>query len=415
MKQVDILIIGGGCAGMASALAAKEQGVDDILIVERSPYLGGILRQCIHNGFGVHRFRKDMTGTEYAQQYIDRIHESGIPYSTNSFVIHVSGQRVATVVDPVGGLTQIQAGAIVFAMGCRERPRGALMIPGTRPAGVFTAGTAQRYMNIEGYLVGRKIVILGSGDIGLIMARQFVVEGAQVLAVAEIMPHSSGLTRNIVQCLEDFSIPIYYNTTIVNVLGRERVEKVVLAKVDENHRPIAGTETELACDTLILSVGLIPENELAGDADVELSKSTGGAVVDDLNQTSVPGIFSCGNVLHVHDLVDFVSLEAEETGKNAALYVKKLLDASGEYYRITEGPGVTALVPHRIRSTGGGAIRFQFRPRKRVQNCEIMVSSGGAVIKTLHKKILTPGEMCEVSVDRAAIAGTVCIEVADHE
>ena len=322
MKQVQLAIIGGGPAGLAAAIAAREKGVEDILIIERDKELGGILNQCIHAGFGLHTFGQELTGPEYAGRFISRVQQLHIPYLLRTMVLDLSRDRVLTVTGPETGLIQIQAQAVILAMGCRERPRGALNIPGYRPAGIYSAGTAQRLVNIEGFMPGKNMVILGSGDIGLIMARRMTLEGAKVHAVAEVLPYSGGLKRNIVQCLEDFDIPLYLSTTVVDIHGRERLEGVTLARVDENRRPIPGTEQYIPCDTLLLSVGLLPENELSSAAGVHLSGVTGGPEVTDRLATSIPGVFACGNVLHVHDLVDFVSQEAQRAGENAALYLQ---------------------------------------------------------------------------------------------
>ena len=321
MKEVELVVIGGGAAGMAAAVSAYKNGVRDILILERNSALGGVLQQCIHNGFGLHRFKEDLTGVEFAARYADMVQELGIPYLLNTFVIELHPDRTITAVSPEEGLMEIRAKAVVLAMGCRERSRNALLIPGARGAGIMTAGTAQRYLNIDGYLPGRRIVIVGSGDIGLIMARQFVLEGCEVAAVVEIMPYSGGLPRNMKQCIEDFDIPVYYNSVISEVRGKERVSSVLVGKVDENRRLIPGTEFEISCDTLLISAGLIPENELTESAGIAMSRATKGALVTEDLQTSIPGIFSCGNVLHVHDLVDFVSEEGEEAGRNAAAWL----------------------------------------------------------------------------------------------
>ena len=320
-RKTELAIVGGGCAGMAAALAAKEKGINDIIIIERSA-MGGVLHQCIHNGFGLHTFGEDLTGTEFAHKYMNLVNEAGIECMTNTIVLSIGKDNVLTAMSE-GNFYEIEAKAIILATGCRERSRGALAIPGTRPAGVITAGTAQRYMNVEGYLVGKKVVILGSGDIGLIMARQFVLAGAQVLAVAELMPKSGGLIRNIVQCLEDYDIPLYFNTTVTNIFGTGRVEAVELSKVDENKKPIPGTQQRIECDTLMLSVGLIPENELAYEAGIELDKKTNGPVVDATFMTTQKGVFSCGNSLYVHDLVDNVALEGKKVGAFAADYIKE--------------------------------------------------------------------------------------------
>ena len=319
-RRTELLIIGGGCAGMAAALAAKGHGIRDVLILERSPAMGGVLHQCIHNGFGIHTFGEDLTGTEFGARYIRLVREAGIECLTGTIALEVRKDRSVLAMRR-GELITISAGAVILATGCRERSRGALSIPGTRPAGVVTAGTAQRYLNLEGYLVGRRIVILGSGDIGLIMARQFVLAGARVLEIAEIMPKSGGLPRNLVQCVEDFDIPLSFHTTVTRIFGRSRVEAVELSSVDESRKPVPGTERRIECDTLMLSVGLIPENELAYEAGIALDKKTGGPVVDERYMTEMEGVFSCGNSLFVHDLVDNVALEGKKVGEYAAAYL----------------------------------------------------------------------------------------------
>lgn len=408
MKPIDVLIIGGGSAGMAAGLAAKEQGIENLLILERAPYLGGILRQCIHNGFGLHRFDEELTGVEYAQRYADMVAELNIPYKTDTFVLEIRPDRTVTTVSEKGGLETFSAKAIVLATGCRERPRGALLIPGTRPAGVFTAGTAQKYLNLEGFLPGKRAVILGSGDIGLIMARQFTLEGIKVEEVVEIMPYSSGLSRNISQCLNDFGIPISFSSTVVEIKGRSRVEGVTVAKVDERRKPIPGTEREIACDTLLISAGLIPENELAKGAGVALSPATRGAAVDDAFHTSVPGIFSCGNALHVNDLVDNVSQEGAQAGKNAALYALGGLHSPGRADCVTvlDGAGVSGVVPQFIRKTGEEEkIGLMFRPRNVFKNHSVCAYAGDACVFRKKAFFLAPGELCRVQIDRKLLAG----------
>lgn len=406
MNKTDVLVVGGGSAGMAAALAARERGARDVLIVERSPHLGGILRQCIHNGFGVHKFREDLTGTEYAKRYTRRIHDENVPFLTDTFVLGIAPDLVVTVMNAAKGVEKIRAGAVVLAMGCRERSRGSLLIPGARSAGVFSAGTAQRYLNLEGYLPGREMVILGSGDIGLIMARQFTLEGAKIREVVEIMPHSSGLARNISQCLHDFDIPLSYNSTVVNVAGRGRVESITVAAVDKARRPVPGTERVIPCDTLLISAGLIPENELSRETGVGISGKTRGAVVDDAFHTSVPGIFSCGNVLHVHDMVDNVSLESEMAGANAALHVQKRLHAPShqECIPVNDGDGVMGTVPQFIRRRGeNDDIRLMFRPREVFTGAKVCVYSGEKMIASKKHLILAPGEMSEITVSRDAV------------
>lgn len=412
--EVDLLIIGGGCAGMAAAISARKSGTDDILILERSHELGGVLRQCIHNGFGIHRFKSDLTGTEYAIRYINEVNRLGIPFMTDTAVINLTKDRTVTAVSPNFGIIKIIARAVILAMGCRERARGALSIPGTRPSGIFTAGTAQRYMNLEGYKVGRKIVILGSGDIGLIMAREFVMEGCEVKAVVEIMPYSSGLTRNIQQCLVDFDIPVYYSTSVTRIEGTDRVTGVWISSADASRRPIPGTERLISCDTLILSVGLIPENELSLAAGLDLSPITGGAIVDDSCQTEIPGIFACGNVLHVHDLVDYVSMESENAGHNAARFIKNGVE-SYPSINVIAGTGVSGIVPQRIRQTGkSGSVTLQFRPARRFLDAGILVTSNGHTLLASDRKIMTPGEMCAINLDRECILGDIRIDIVEN-
>ncbi len=348
MKR-ELVVIGGGPAGLAAAIEAKNNGVEDILVIERDKELGGILQQCIHNGFGLHEFKEELTGPEYAQRFISQLMELGIEYKLDTMVLNIGNDKKLQLINTVDGYMEVEAKAIIMSMGCRERTRGAISIPGDRPAGVFTAGAAQRYINMEGYMVGKKVVILGSGDIGLIMARRMTLEGAEVEAVVELMPFSGGLTRNIVQCLDDYDIPLLLSHTVTNIKGKERVEGITVAKVDGNRKPIPGTEIQYDCDTLLLSVGLIPENELSRNAKIEIDQRTSGPVVNELMETSVPGIFACGNVVHVHDLVDFVSAESRRAGKAAARYINGNVKQSDDYKRVKADFGVNYTVPQKIR------------------------------------------------------------------
>ena len=393
MIQVDVLVIGAGPAGLAAAIAAKKAGVDNLIVLEREDQPGGILRQCIHNGFGLHRFKEELTGPEYAQRDIDTAREMGIDIRTGITVLSVSKEKRVTAVSRENGLQVFEAKAIVLAMGCRERPRGALAIPGTRCAGIYSAGTAQKFVNLEGYMPGRRVVILGSGDIGLIMARRMTLQGAKVLACVELMPYSSGLNRNIVQCLQDYNIPLYLSHTVIDIHGRERVTGVTVAKVDENRRPIPGTEMEFDCDTLLLSVGLIPENELSSGAGVELSPVTSGAVVSDTLETSVPGVFACGNVLHVHDLVDHVSNESFRAGEMAARYAQGQR-REGREIPVKDGAGVRGVVPQKLLLTEENqGVDLMFRPDRVYRDHYLTVYADGKALSSVKKMILTPGEM----------------------
>lgn len=397
MKIVDLAIIGGGSAGMAAACGAYENGIRDILILERDKELGGILLQCIHNGFGLHYFKEELSGPEYAERWAEKIEEYEIPYCLDTMVLDISPEKVITYTNAQNGYQQIKARAVVLAMGCRERTRGAIHIPGYRPAGVWTAGTAQRYLNMEGYLVGKKIFILGSGDIGLIMARRMALEGAQVLGVAEIMPYSNGLPRNIQQCLRDFEIPLYLSHTVTKVYGRDRVSGIQLSQVDEILQPIAGTEKEFACDTLLLSVGLIPENQLSQNAGISLSPKTKGALVNEANETECSGIFSCGNVLHVHDVVDFVSEEGLHAGRSAAAYLQGWLAQSEEAVAVA-GFGIGYVLPQRVRKHQAEAVTFSFRVTGVMNDVELMVRIDGNIVKSMKKKHLIPAEMERITL-----------------
>ena len=414
MKHVQLAIIGGGPAGLAAAAAARKAGVEDLLIIERDRELGGILNQCIHAGFGLHTFSRELTGPEYARRFAGQVRELNIPYLLNTMVLDLSPDRVLTLTGRETGLVQLSADAVILAMGCRERPRGALNIPGCRPAGIYSAGTAQRLVNMEGLMPGRDVVILGSGDIGLIMARRMTLEGAKVHAVAEVMPYSGGLKRNIVQCLEDFGIPLYLSTTVVDIHGRERLEGVTLAQVDGNRRPIPGTERDIPCDTLLLSVGLLPENELSQQAGVRLDAVTGGPEVGDDLSTSVPGVFACGNVLHVHDLVDFVSQEAAAAGRSAARFVLEGAE-SGDSIRLEGKNGVRYTVPQSLHR-GGGPVTVRFRVGQPYRSAALCAYAGDTLLKRIPKRILTPGEMAELTLKPEQIASlsgadvTVCVK-----
>lgn len=399
MRSVEVLIIGGGPAGLAAAIGAYEAGCRDILILEREEKLGGILKQCIHNGFGLHTFKEELTGPEYAQRFIDKVIDYEIPFQCDTMVIHITQDKVVTCVSRDNGLQHFQAKSLVLAMGCRERPRGSLGTPGERCAGIYTAGTAQKFTNLKGFMPGKEVVILGSGDIGLIMARRMTFMGAKVHACVELMPYSSGLKRNIVQCLDDFNIPLLLSHTVVDIHGRERLEGVTVAKVDENLKSIPGTEQYFPCDTLLLSVGLIPENELTGMAGVEIAPATSGAVVDESLQTSVDGIFSCGNVLHVHDLVDFVSEEAAKAGANAWLYVQNLLPKAEKKVPVVMGYGVGGIVPQFVGSQVKAPVNFMFRPRNVYKNARVVVAVDDEVIYSKKAMILAPGEMVNVKID----------------
>ena len=417
MERFDIIVIGGGPAGLAAAIAARKQGAERVLILERDRELGGILNQCIHSGFGLHTFGKEYTGPEYANVFAEQIAPLGIEVRLNTMVLNVSEDRVVTCTGRERGLEQLEAGAVVLAMGCRERPRGALNIPGTRCAGIYTAGAAQRLVNMEGLLPGKEVVILGSGDIGLIMARRMTMEGAKVKAVAEVMPYSGGLRRNIAQCLDDFGIPLKLSTTVVDIHGTERLEGVTLAKVDEHRKPIPGTEEYIPCDTLLLSVGLLPENELSKTMGVELDPVTGGPAVFDDFSTSIPGVFACGNVLHVHDLVDFVSREADRAGESAAEYALGQRRA-GEEIVLRGTGGVRYTVPQKIAwDTMPSSLTVRFRVAEPMRDRCIAVYSGKKRLLQKKKRVMAPGEMEFVILKKDSIpAGTkeltVCIEEA---
>lgn len=409
MKNYDLVIVGGGPAGLAAAVSARDNGIESILILERDKELGGILNQCIHNGFGLHTFKEELTGPEYAARFIAQAAERGIEYKLNTMVMDISveesSDKKVTAMNREDGMFEICAKAVVLAMGCRERSRGALNIPGYRPAGIFSAGTAQRLVNMEGYMPGREVVILGSGDIGLIMARRMTLEGAKVKVVAELMPYSGGLKRNIVQCLNDFDIPLKLSHTVVDIEGKERVEAVTIAEVGPDRKPIPGTEERYTCDTLLLSCGLIPENELSKSAGVEINPVTSGPIVSDSLETSAPGVFACGNVLHVHDLVDYVSQEATTAGKNAANYIKNGSKADVKKVEILPVDGVRYTVPKFVRpSEIAEPLTVRFRVGDVYKNRAIAMYFDEHLITKRKRPVMAPGEMEQVVIDPKKLA-----------
>ena len=404
--KYDLVIIGGGPGGLAAAVEAKKNGIESILVIERDKELGGILQQCIHNGFGLHEFKEELTGPEYAQRFIEKLYEMNIEYKLDTMVLDLTKDKKIHAINTKDGYMIIEAKAVILAMGCRERTRGAISIPGDRPSGIFTAGAAQRFINMEGYMVGKKVLILGSGDIGLIMARRLTLEGAEVKAVVELMPFSGGLTRNIVQCLDDYNIPLYLSHTVIDIVGKERLEKVIIAKVDENRKPIPGTEMTYECDTLLLSVGLIPENDISRKTGLEIDRRTNGLIVNEMMETSADGIFACGNVVHVHDLVDFVSAEARRAGKAAAKYIKNEVKI-GDYREIKNGKGIVYTVPQKFRTENiDTALEVFMRVNNIDKNVKLEVKDENKILISLKKQHMAPGEMEKIMIPKKILDST---------
>jgi NADPH-dependent 2,4-dienoyl-CoA reductase/sulfur reductase-like enzyme len=420
MESYDIVVIGGGPAGMAAAVAARQMGIENILLIERDRELGGILQQCIHNGFGLHHFKEDLTGPEFSERYIHKMQELGIPCKLDTMVLSITKKREVILINSAEGVVTVKAGAIILAMGCRERTRGAINMPGSRPAGIFTAGTAQRLINIEGYMVGKKIMMLGTGDIGLIMARRLTLEGSKVIAVLARKPYPGGLMRNVVQCLYDYDIPLLLQHTIVEILGKDRVRGVLVARTDENSQPIPGTEELYECDTLILSVGLIPENELSLSAGVELDRRTGGPIVNESRETSVPGIFACGNVVHVHDLVDFVAEESEMAGRGAARFLQNSVKSEAPPIALFPGAGLKYLVPQLVRPTNlADRLDLFLRVNRVYGPSYIEVKDGEEILKKVKRHRMNPGEMERVRLNRNTVetikGSDLTVEVSEVE
>ncbi|MBF1174015.1 MAG: FAD-dependent oxidoreductase [[Eubacterium] sulci] len=396
MRHCQAVVIGGGCGGLAAAAKLKQEGLKDVVLIEKDAELGGVLNQCIHNGFGLTTFKEQLSGPSFAERYEDQVVEAGVEVKLNTMVTHMSRDKVIEYVNQEEGYQKLQADIIILSVGCYERSRGALAISGERPTGVYTAGQAQRYLNIDGYMVGKSVFILGSGDIGLIMARRMSLEGAKVLGVAELMPYSNGLPRNMKQCLDDFGIPLYLSHTVTNVYGEDRLEKIELAKVDENRNPIPGSEMYFDVDTLLLSVGLIPENSLAEEAGIDMDMSTRGPIVDENYMTSVPGIFACGNGLHVHDLADFVTKQAGEAALGALRYLN---GSGGDYSSIKAGNLIGYVVPAKLHKENlPKTVTLYFRVRKPLTDVTIEISKGGKVIRSIHKDHLIPSEMEQVII-----------------